>query len=140
MTTNTELYQVLEYYRHRVQCARIQCFQNNLPLSNKECKNLGQIRQLPIVLPVLRSHLQTTFPLLEKVDPTGDLSILTGGLDHYIHPRLTDKYGPANNYSADGYLARCILTTCLALVNLFDELHPYSLIFSIHSITWIGAY
>lgn len=33
-----------EYYMFCVQCARIFCFQNNLPLSQKECRDLCQER------------------------------------------------------------------------------------------------
>lgn len=130
VTTKTELYQVLEYYRAGVQCARTLCFQNNLPLSHKECKDLFQVRQLPIVLPELRSHPQATFPLAERVAPTEIRRFLQAGSIIAYTRGLADKAGSANKDSADGYLAREILTTGLALVNVFDEFHPYQLVFS----------
>lgn len=79
VTTKAELYQVLEYYRAGVQCARTLYFQNNLPMSQKECHDLCQVRQLSIFLPELRSHPQATFPLAERVAPTEICRFLQAG-------------------------------------------------------------
>lgn len=76
VTTKIELYQVLEYYRTGMQCIRTFCSQNKFPLSHKKCKEQCQVVQLPIFLPELRSHRQTTFLLAERVVPTEILRLL----------------------------------------------------------------
>lgn len=129
-TTKAGLYQVLQYYRTGFQCARTLCFQNNLSLSHKECKELCQVCQIPVILPEVRSHPQATFPLAQRVAATEIRRFLQAGSIIAYTNGLAENAGPLNKDSAEGYLARDILTTGLSLVNLLEEFHPYPLIFS----------
>lgn len=60
----------------------------------------------------------------------GNLSLPAGGSIIAYTRNLIYKAGPVNKDSVYGCLAKEILTTGLALVNLFDEYYPYPLVFS----------
>lgn len=49
---------------------------------------------------------------------------------------LSEKEGPVNKDSVEGYLALEIMCTGLMLVSLFDELHPYPIVFS-NAVEWL---
>lgn len=127
--TKADLYEVLSHFRAGLQCARALCRGNSLSMCHNQSQEAYQEKQIQIILPELRAQPHLAFPMTQRLVPGAIRQFLqAGSIVAYTHA-LAEKAVSVTKDSVDGYLARVIMTTGLALASIFDECHPYLTIF-----------
>lgn len=136
ITTKADLYEVLSYYRDRQQCAHAICRGRSLSLSHKSSPESFQTTQILIMLPDLRAHPNVAFPITQRISPLVIRQLMKASSILAYTNAMADKAGSISKDSADGYLARKIMSTGLVLASPFDECQQHRKIF-VNVVEWL---
>lgn len=98
-----------------MQCARGLCLLNNVAEKHEAEPDAFQEKQIPIVLPDLRAHPHLSMPMTQGVAPAAIRQFMQAGSVVAHTNLLAAKARSISADSADGYLAREIMSTGLAL-------------------------
>lgn len=129
IATIADLYEVLTHFRSGMQCARGLCRVNNLPIQSRSSPELFQAREIPIVVPRFRAHSHLSIPMTQRVALAAIRQFLQASSIVAYTNGMAAKTGSVKLESADGHLAREILSMGLGLASIFDECHPFPTVF-----------
>lgn len=130
VTTKDSQYSVLESWREGKQLIHFICRSLGFKVSNDKGRRQYQKVSTPVILVDLKTANRLSFPPHKRVE-TKDLIRWTqkGSIVPFIE-NITAKVGQADKDNSDGYLAREIRCTGLALTAFLDEFHPELIVFS----------